>query len=125
MAHQTVSHRWDVELVPTAHGRTDLPVAQCPVETAMDAVSGRWTTLVLRDLMMHGPLSFSALAEGLPTLSDKVLTDRLSELVGKGLIDRRRMPGFPSRSEYRLTERGRRLRPLLIELYRTGLALQE
>lgn len=75
--------------------------------------------------MIHGPMSYSALARSLPELSDKVLTDRLSELVSKGLLERRVIPGFPNRTEYRLTEKGQRLRPLLIELYRTGTALQQ
>lgn len=124
MAHQTVSTAWDEVLVPTPNGRTDAPSADCPVEVSLAAISGRWTTLILRDLMTHGPMSYTHLAERLPTLSDKVLTDRLTELVNKGLVRRRVVPGFPRRSEYQLTERGHLLRPLLIELYRTGLALQ-
>lgn len=124
MSHQTVSTRWDVELVPTASGRTDAPTETCPVEISLDAVSGRWTTLVLRNLMADGPLSYTQLSGSLPALSDKVLTDRLNELVAKGLAERRSITGFPNRSEYQLTDRGLALRPLLLELYRTGMALQ-
>lgn len=124
MAHQKVSTVWDPELVPTTDGRTDAPAQDCPVEVSLAAISGRWTTLVLRDLMAHGPMSFTRLSRGLPALSDKVLTDRLNELVARDLVERSVISGFPSRSEYRLTDRGTALRPLLIELYRTGMALQ-
>ena len=56
VAHQTVS--WDRELVPTDAGESAAPTASCPVEVALSAISGRWTTLLLRDLM-SGPLAYS------------------------------------------------------------------
>lgn len=124
MAHQTVSPQWDAELVPTPDGRTHAPAPDCPVEVSLAAISGRWTTLVLRNLMSGDGHSYTELAGSLPQLSDKVLTERLRELVSAGLAERRIAGGFPRRTEYRITERGRELRPLLIELYRTGLALQ-
>ncbi len=92
------------------------------MEVALAAISGRWATLVLRDLM-HGPRSFSELRAGLPTLSAKVLTERLDGLVAQGLVRCSRSPGFPVRTSYSLTSKGLLLRPLLEQLYRTGEAL--
>lgn len=92
------------------------------MEVALAAVGGRWTTLVLRDLM-HGPRSFSQLRLALPALSAKVLSERLAGLERQGLVERRRQIGFPSRTVYRITAVGEQLRPLLVELYRTGDAL--
>jgi DNA-binding HxlR family transcriptional regulator len=100
----------------------DRPSADCPVEVALAAISGRWATLVLRDLM-HGPRSFSALRAGLPSLSAKVLTERLESLVAQSLVSCSRSPGFPVRTSYELTSAGLLLRPLLVQLYRTGEAL--
>lgn len=118
-----MSHRrWDATLVPDARGRVDRPDADCPVELALAAISGRWTTLVLRELM-HGPSSFSGLRAALPSLSPKVLSQRLAELESRRLVRREVYRGFPSRTGYRLTPAGERLRPLLVELYRTGAAL--
>ncbi|WP_258054714.1 helix-turn-helix domain-containing protein [Streptomyces sp. Ru71] len=122
MAHQTETHVWDPELVPSAAGRTDRPEPGCPVEVALAAVAGRWTTLVLRELM-HGPHSFGELRARLPRISPKVLTERLDTLRERGLVERQRLPGFPVRTRYTLTAAGRALRPLLVELYRTGTAL--
>ena len=85
-------------------------------------MSGRWTTLLLRELMDR-PLSFTELRHRLPALSAKVLTDRLRELQHQGLVMLLRHRGFPVRSEYALTEAGRALRPLLVTLYATGDAL--
>ncbi len=74
---------------------------------------------------MNGSQSFSEISRGLPRLSDKVLTDRLNVLVSKGLVRRQTTVGFPSRVCYQLTPSGLLLRPLLIELYNTGILLQE
>lgn len=110
-------------MAPTEPGRTQHPETTCPVEVALSAISGRWTTLVLRDLM-HAPASFSDLAARLPDISPKILTDRLHTLRDSGLVTQDRLPGFPQRTRYTLTPAGESLRPLLIELYRTGERLQ-
>jgi DNA-binding HxlR family transcriptional regulator len=120
--HQAVSGDWDPDLVPDYSGRTQRPEPTCPVEVALAAISGRWATLVLRDLL-HGPRSFGELRLGLPELSAKVLTERLTGFERQGLVRRLRHNGFPSRTVYRLTPAGELLRPLLTELYRTGAAL--
>ncbi|MFE5325230.1 winged helix-turn-helix transcriptional regulator [Embleya sp. NPDC056575] len=113
---------WDPDLVPDERGRTARPTPDCPVEVALAAVAGRWTTLVLRELM-HGPRSFGELREQLPDLTAKVLTERLRTLEGRGLVEHVRIAGFPPRGRYDLTGMGMALRPLLLELYRTGSAL--
>jgi DNA-binding HxlR family transcriptional regulator len=118
--NQTETHvAWDVELVPGPRGRTRRPEADCPVEVALAAVSGRWTTLLLRELM-GGPRGFMDLRALLPELSAKVLTDRLRALQDGGLVEVERRRGFPVRTRYALTDAGRALRPLLVELYATG-----
>ncbi|MEU7725523.1 helix-turn-helix domain-containing protein [Streptomyces sp. NPDC040724] len=111
-------------MVPDAGGRTLRPEPDCPVELALAAVSGRWTTLLLRELM-GGPLSFGALSARLPDISPKVLTERLRTLEARGLAVRERLAGFPVRTRYGLTAAGAALRPLLVELYRTGVELAE
>jgi DNA-binding HxlR family transcriptional regulator len=119
--HRTVCA--DRVLVPTQAGATRHPEPDCPVEVALATISGRWTTLVLRDLMA-GPLAYGQLRRGLPDLSDKVLVERLTALRDRGLVTRHQHTGFPTRVVYELTEAGRALRPLLVELYRTGERLQ-
>ncbi|MEU9040490.1 helix-turn-helix domain-containing protein [Kitasatospora sp. NPDC048343] len=89
------------------------------MEVALAAVAGRWTTLVLRELM-HGPASYGELRARLPEISSKVLAERLQALGERELVVRERLTGFPVRTSYRLTPAGEALRPLLVELYRTG-----
>ncbi|MGW2179701.1 winged helix-turn-helix transcriptional regulator [Streptomyces sp. NPDC001732] len=117
--HQTETHVWDAELVPGQLGRTHRPEAECPVEVALTAVSGRWTTLLLRELM-GSPRGFTELRTLFPELSPKVLSERLHALQERGLVTVERRRGFPVRTRYDLTEAGRAVRPLLVELYATG-----
>lgn len=94
--------RTHAELVPDDCGLTSRPEPEWPVEVALAAISGRWKTLVLRELMA-GPRSFGDLREALPELSAKVLTERLTELLDQGLVMRDTLPGFPVRTSYQLT----------------------
>jgi DNA-binding HxlR family transcriptional regulator len=69
---------------------------------------------------MGGPRGFMELRALFPELSAKVLTDRLRALEDRGLVGVERRRGFPVRTRYALTEAGRSLRSLLVELYATG-----
>ncbi|OZM81840.1 transcriptional regulator [Pseudonocardia sp. MH-G8] len=86
---------------------------------ALDLVGERWTLLVVRELLF-GPKRFSDLVRGLPGMSQNVLSQRLRELGGAGLVERRRLGPPVSGQVYELTERGAALRPVVIELARWG-----
>jgi DNA-binding HxlR family transcriptional regulator len=101
------------------HGEVDHPVPNCPVEVTLRALRGRWTTLVVRELFA-GEWTFGDLAATLPALSDKVLSDRLAQLVAAGVVARVREPGWPSRVRYSLTARGRALRGVLEAMWAWG-----
>lgn len=103
------------------HGEVDHPVPDCPVEVTLRALRGRWTTLVVRELF-EGERTFGDLAAALPTLSDKVLADRLAQLVASGVVVRVREPGWPSRVRYSLTARGHALRGVLEAMWVWGAA---
>jgi DNA-binding HxlR family transcriptional regulator len=91
----------------------------CGVARALDLVGERWTLLVVRELLF-GPKRFSDLVRGLPGISQNVLSQRLRELAGAGLAERRRMGPPVSGQVYELTERGAALRPVVVELARWG-----
>ncbi|MFB4271241.1 winged helix-turn-helix transcriptional regulator [Nonomuraea sp. GTA35] len=95
------------------------PTPSCPVEIALAALRGRWTTLVVRELLL-GERTFTELAQALPALSDKVLSDRLAQLARSGVLVRDRRPGWPPRTSYRLTPQGHRLGPVLQALWDWG-----
>ena len=91
----------------------------CGISRALDVVGERWAMLVVRELLL-GPRRYGQLREGLPGISPNVLSQRLRELEGDGIVLRRILEPPASVSVYELTERGRALEPVLLELGRWG-----
>ncbi len=91
----------------------------CPVELALDILSGKWKSVLLAHLK-DGSLRYSELRLRIPSLSDKILTERLRDLEQRGLVSRRKIAGPPSHWVYELTESGQSLRPVLEALYAWG-----
>ena len=81
---------------------------ECVVERTILVIGGKWTTLILRDLL-RGTKRFGELRRNLHAVSPKTLTDRLRFLETKGIVTRTVYPEVPPRVEYALTERGRAL----------------
>ncbi len=77
-------------------------------QTAADLIGKRWTALVIQRLQV-GPQRYSELAEALNQVSERMLIERLKELEGAGVVERRVIDDRPVRVEYRLTEKGRAL----------------
>jgi DNA-binding HxlR family transcriptional regulator len=75
----------------------------------------RWNGLLLGTLM-DGPACFSELSRTVVGISDSMLSERLSELAGAGLVLRTVSPGPPITVSYQLTAAGRALIPALREL---------
>jgi DNA-binding HxlR family transcriptional regulator len=92
---------------------------RCGVARALDIVGERWALLVVRDLLL-GPKRFTDLRAGLPHVSPDVLSQRLRELEEAGIVRRTKLPPPTSARVYELTERGRALQPIVIELGRWG-----
>jgi DNA-binding HxlR family transcriptional regulator len=91
----------------------------CPTEFTLQILGGKWKTVILCYLKV-GPLRYAELRKLIPSLSDKVLSQRLRELTEAGLIDRSR-PKEGDRSElYALSRRGESLGLILTEIYRWG-----
>jgi len=65
---------------------------------------------------MDGPLRFSEVAQAIPELSDRLLSERMKELEGRGLVKRTVIPGPPLQVRYELSEMGRELEPALAEI---------
>lgn len=96
----------------------------CPVARAVRVLDGKWTMLVIRDLLT-GTKRFSELRASLTGISPKTLTDRLRELQEAGLVERAMYAEIPPRVEYSLTARGLTLRPVLDSLAEWGRAMPE
>jgi DNA-binding HxlR family transcriptional regulator len=85
----------------------------CPIAQAAEIVTERWTPLVLRELLVRGT-RFNEIRRGVPLMSPSLLAKRLRGLEEAGLVERRGRPN--GGTEYRLTEAGRELGPLILQL---------
>ncbi len=91
----------------------------CPVSKAAEVLGEKWTLLIVRELLL-GSTRFSQLQRGLSRISPTVLNKRLDSLQKAGLIVRKRIPeqrGF----EYHLTEAGRELFPIVLQVSQWGM----
>ncbi|MCQ6525386.1 helix-turn-helix transcriptional regulator, partial [Bacillus paranthracis] len=75
------------------------------------------------DLLIEGTLRFSDLQKSMDGISPKTLSLRLKELESQGIITRKVYPEVPPRVEYTLTDKGKQLERIFIELKRFGLSL--
>lgn len=84
----------------------------CAVEMTAKLVGDKWTLLIIRDLA-EGCKRFSMLQKLVTGISPRTLSDRLSMLEQAGMITREAFPEVPPRVEYRLTDKGRGLIPVI------------
>jgi DNA-binding HxlR family transcriptional regulator len=92
----------------------------CAVARSLDVLGERWTLLVVRDLLM-GPRRYTDLREALPGIATDLLTARLRTLEEAGYVQRRKLPRPAPVTVYELTDSGRRLGYVVLELARLGL----
>ena len=101
----------------------DVCVPSCPVARANQILGGKWTTLVLRDLM-GGVKRYSELQRSLSGISPRMLADRLALLEREGLISKTIYPVVPPKTEYTLTARGQAILPVITAMAEFGRLLQ-
>ena len=89
----------------------------CPVARALDVLGSRWTLLIVRDLLCYDIRRFNELARGLPRMSRGLLSERLRQLQDAGVVER---SDAGNGTEYRLTQAGRELFPVVESLLRWG-----
>jgi DNA-binding HxlR family transcriptional regulator len=90
----------------------------CPIARALSVVGDRWTMLILREAFL-GTRRFEDLQQRTGAARN-LLSDRLEKLVAQGVLERRPYQEKPTRYEYRLTEKGLDLYPVMMALVRWG-----
>jgi DNA-binding HxlR family transcriptional regulator len=88
-------------------------IDDCPVAGTLDLIGERWTILLLRDLLRHGPRRFQDFQISLPGVAPNILSARLKSMEDSGLVQRALYHERPPRLEYALTEKGRSLGPIV------------
>jgi len=102
--------------------RTAVCDDECPIKKTAEVIEGRWTTLVIRELL-PGKKRFSEIQRALTGISPKVLTVRLRLLERRQLLTRTVFATVPPTTEYELTPLGRQLEVVLDAMAEFGQLL--
>ena len=98
------------------------PEVGCPIETTLRLIGGKWKPVLLDRLSAGGMMRYSKLARAVPAISPQVLAGCLRSLERDALIHRTVYAEVPPRTEYRLTETGESLIPILRAMSDWGAA---
>jgi len=93
--------------------------SSCGMAYTLKVIGGRWKPAILYRLL-PGAARYSQLKNQIPQITERVLVLQLREMEQDGLIEREVFPQVPPRVEYRLSELGRSLEPLLHALSEWG-----
>jgi DNA-binding HxlR family transcriptional regulator len=110
-----------------AHARNKASPAQnenrrsvCPIACTLDLFGDKWTLLIIRDLL-RGKSHFKEFLASPEKIATNILAERLARLAANGLVERYPSSDTTGREAYRLTEKGRSLRGLMVQLKTWGL----
>jgi DNA-binding HxlR family transcriptional regulator len=90
----------------------------CSIAKSLELIGERWTMLIVREVFL-GNRRFDEMASRL-NIARNVLTARLTRLVEEGVLEKVRYQERPERFEYRLTEKGIDLWPVIVSLLQFG-----
>jgi DNA-binding HxlR family transcriptional regulator len=88
----------------------------CPVSIALEAFGDRWSLLIVRDLMVRGMRAFKEFQESGEGVASNILSDRLHKLKAAGIVTAEAESDDRRRVNYRLTQKGIDLAPVLLEI---------
>jgi DNA-binding HxlR family transcriptional regulator len=93
----------------------------CPVIHTLDLIGGKWKLPIISQLQ-NGTRRFSELEKGIEGITARMLIKELKDLEENGLVHRKVYAEVPPRVEYSLTDTGRTLKGLIIEIKKWGNA---
>jgi DNA-binding HxlR family transcriptional regulator len=97
----------------------------CPVSMALDLLGDKWSLLIVRDMMVRGYRTFREFQNSGEGIATNILTDRLHKLEAGGILLREPAAKDGRSADYRLTEKGIALAPVLLELLIWGAHHEE
>lgn len=92
----------------------------CPLRLTMSLIESKWKSCILDELRNGNPLRPSDIHKLLPESAPRVLDLQLKEMVNDGLVEKKIFPQLPPRSEYRITDLGKSLLPIIDSMMEWG-----
>ena len=105
--------------------------SDCPISYALDFFGDKWTFLIIRDLVFDGKMFYSDFLNSKEGIATNILSDRLKKLENNGIIESKVHQKLKTKKEYYLTQKGKNLVPVLVELilwsakYKNDLAVPQ
>ena len=103
----------------------------CPINYALEYLGDKWTLLVIRDLVFEGKRFYKEFLDSKEGIATNILSDRLKRLERQGIVESKVYEKLKTQKEYALTEKGRDLIPILVDMiswsakYRDGLNVSD
>jgi DNA-binding HxlR family transcriptional regulator len=94
----------------------------CPLELTHDIIKGKWKPIIIWNLKENK--SLSSMEKSINGINQKMLLERLKELIEFNIVNKTTFPGYPLKVEYYLTERGKDLLNAIIILQKIGTNIQ-
>lgn len=98
----------------------DRNIDLCRFTDGLDAITGKWKLQILIQIIQFKNIRFSDLLHKIPKITKKMLSKNLKELEDNDLIERISYPIIPPKVEYRLTEYGKTIIPIIDQLHYWG-----
>ena len=95
---------------------------ECILQGALNTIGGKWKLPILCSLLANGASRYNELLKNTRGISNTMLSKTLRELEDDGLVERSEYLEVPVRVEYELTDKARKLQPILTDLIRWALA---
>ena len=102
-----------------SHSQTNCNKSNCPAVATLDMIGGKYKSLILWHLI-DATLRFGEMRRLIPQATPKMLTQQLRELEEDNLIIRKVYPVVPPKVEYKLSDLGISIKPILIAMYNWG-----
>lgn len=94
--------------------------SRCSIARTLELLGDKWTLLVVRDLLWHGKHTFGELQDSEERMPANLLSQRLKRLMEWGLVGREAYQDRPVRYRYTLTDEGKSLEPVLLQIMAWG-----
>lgn len=91
--------------------------SNCPLSCSLDVFGDKWSLLIIRDLMFGKKCTYKDFLNSDEGIATNILASRLKILEENGLIEKSAHPDSKAKILYRLTQKGRDLLPIIIEIY--------
>ena len=102
----------------------ELEEFRCPVTYTLSVVGGKWKWIILYMIYLEEIVRYNKLKKKLPSIAHKTLSQQLDELEQSDIILRKQYDEIPPRVEYSLTEKGKSLIPIVLQMAQWGKEYQ-